>query len=291
MRLRGQYEALFGGSTGDRSLSATGERAVGGRVNIPLPFYCFIWILCCLAIRPHVVTLISACFRTFHRGSEGVCGDARFELSVRRAHQHERAVVAERTPSSPGTKGNSRSLKVQVHDYRRTKFRPEIGKARSGADGTGWKTLKRQSPKHRRGLPPSRKKIKPAHPIRKKSLLARSVRPRRCPNTCAGRESDRAGKHRFVPCGCGNMVRIGEKGSRTERLDPDSGALRGDRHDPPEIRMPQGSNGRHPGQSASASAGRAGRRKPFWLRLSSPSIPGICRSTGRPRSWRDTGCR
>lgn len=35
----------------------------------------------------------------------------------------------------------------------------------------------------------------------------------------------------------------------------------------------------------------AGRPKPFWPRLPSPSIPNICRSTGRPRSWRDTGCR
>ncbi len=48
----------------------------------------------------------------------------------------------------------------------------------------------------------------------------------------------------------------GDRRGQDGTARPGPGTLRGDRHNPPEIRMSQGSNGRRPGQSAGASPGR-----------------------------------
>ncbi|WP_318877470.1 hypothetical protein [Sinorhizobium meliloti] len=110
-----------------------------------------------------------------------------FELSVERAaRQHEQAVVAEKDAFIAELKELIEKLEGQVHDYRRTKFGPKSEKLDPAQMDWRWKTLKRRLPKHRRGSPPSRKRSKPAHPIRKRPLLAKSVRPVHCPTTCRG---------------------------------------------------------------------------------------------------------
>lgn len=109
-----------------------------------------------------------------------------FELSVERAaRQHEQAVVAEKDAFIAELKELVEKLEGQVHDYRRTKFGPKSEKL-DPAQMELALTLKRRLPKHRRGSPPSRKRSKQAHPIRTRPLLARSVRPVHCPNTCRG---------------------------------------------------------------------------------------------------------
>ena len=51
MRLsRGQYEALFEGLDWRRVMAQTGDRAIGGRVNIRRSLHCFIWLFCAVLL-------------------------------------------------------------------------------------------------------------------------------------------------------------------------------------------------------------------------------------------------
>ena len=68
----------------------------------------------------------------------------------------------------------------------------------------------------------------------------------------------------------------------------DAGEVPGDRHAPPEIRLP-GPRWRDPGAGATPISSRAASPpKRFWLRSPSPNMPMVCRSIGRKPSMRGT---
>ncbi len=141
-----------------------------------------------------------------------------FELSVERAaRQHEQAVVAEKEAFITELKALIEKLEGQVQDYRRTKFGPKSEKLdpaqlelaledletaiaetqaqiaavedRIAASATDPEKVTRRAPRKARALPEGLPRVEQV--IEPDSLVC--------------------------PCGCGNMVRIGE--DRTERLD------------------------------------------------------------------------
>ncbi len=100
------------------------------------------------------------------------------ELSVElAARQHEQAVMAEKDAFISELKELIEKLEGHVHDYRRTKFGPKTEKLDPAQMELALEDIETAIAEHRRGSPPSRKRSKPAHPIRKRPLLARSGRP------------------------------------------------------------------------------------------------------------------
>jgi hypothetical protein len=88
-----------------------------------------------------------------------------------------------------------------------------------------------------------------------------------------------------IPAGCEGLekVLIGEDVGASGR---DAGEVPGDRHAPPEIRLPE-SRWRDPGAGA-ISLKVASPPKRFWLRSPSPNMPMVCRCIGMKPSMRGT---
>lgn len=142
-----------------------------------------------------------------------------FELSVERAaRQHEQAVVAEKDAFITELKELIEKLEGQVHDYRRTKFGPKSEKLDSAQMELALEDLETAIAETQARIAAVEKKIEvsasndPSKAAPRKERKAREL-PEHLPRVERVIEPESI----VCPCGCGNMVRIGE--DRTERLD------------------------------------------------------------------------
>lgn len=142
-----------------------------------------------------------------------------FELSVERAaRQHEQAVVAEKDAFIAELKELIEKLEGQVHDYRRTKFGPKSEKLDPAQMELALEDLEAAIAETQARIAAVEKKIEasasndPAKAAPRKERKARAL-PEHLPRVEKVIEPESI----VCPCGCGNMVRIGE--DRTERLD------------------------------------------------------------------------
>ena len=145
-------------------------------------------------------------------------GAVQFELSVERAaRQHEQAVVAEKEAFITELKALIERLEGQVQDYRRTKFGPKSEKLDPAQLELALEDLETAIAETQAQIAavedriaasdPDPEKRKPRAPRKARALpegLPRALRVIE-PGSIA------------CPCGCGDMVRIGE--DRSERLD------------------------------------------------------------------------
>ena len=141
-----------------------------------------------------------------------------FELSVERAaRQHEQAVVAEKDAFIAELKELVEKLEGQVHDYRRTKFGPKSEKLDSAQMELALEDLETAIAETQARIAAVEKKIEvsasndPSKAAPRKERKAREL-PEHLPRVERVIEPESI----VGPCGCGNMVRIGE--DRTERL-------------------------------------------------------------------------
>lgn len=159
-----------------------------------------------------------------------------FELSVERAaRQHEQAVVAEKDAFIAELKELIERLEGQVHDYRRTKFGPKSEKLDPAQMELALEDLETAIAETQARIAAVEKKIEagavdcekagdpgeagnpgevgdPDKAVSRKERKARAL-PEHLPRVERVIEPESIA----CPCGCGNMVRIGE--DRTERLD------------------------------------------------------------------------
>jgi transposase len=147
-----------------------------------------------------------------------------FELSVERAaRQHEQAVVAEKDVFIAELKELIERLEGQVHDYRRTKFGPKSEKLDPAQMELALEDLVTAIAETQARIAAVEKKIEagainpgevgdPDKAVSRKERKARAL-PEHLPRVERVIEPESI----VCPCGCGNMVRIGE--DRTERLD------------------------------------------------------------------------
>jgi transposase len=141
-----------------------------------------------------------------------------FELSVERAaRQHEQAVVAEKDAFITELKELIEKLEGQVQDYRHTKFGPKSEKLDPTQMELALEDLETAIAETQAQIACVEEKIA-ASAVDPEKAVPRKVRkvralPEHLPRVERVIEPDSIA----CPCGCGNMVRIGE--DKTERLD------------------------------------------------------------------------
>ena len=143
---------------------------------------------------------------------------ARFEASVERAaRQHEQAVVAQKDAFIAELEALIEKLEGQVQDYRRTKFGPKSEKLDPAQLELALEDLETAIAETQAQIAEVEEKIaaSASDPEKKKPRKTRKARalPESLPRVEKVIEPDSI----VCPCGCGDMVRIGE--DRTERLD------------------------------------------------------------------------
>lgn len=140
------------------------------------------------------------------------------ELSVERAaRQHEQAVAAEKEAFITDLKALIEKLEGQVRDYRRTKFGPKSEKLDPAQLELALEDLETAIAETQAQIAAVEEKIAtsatdPEQKAPRKPRKARAL-PKSLPRMERVVEPDSIA----CPCGCGDMVRIGE--DRTERLD------------------------------------------------------------------------
>lgn len=140
------------------------------------------------------------------------------ELSVERAaRQHEQAVVAEKEAFITDLKALIEKLEGQVRDYRRTKFGPKSEKLDPAQLELALEDLETAIAETQAQIAAVEEKIAtsatdPEQKAPRKPRKARAL-PKSLPRVERVVDPDSIA----CPCGCGDMVRIGE--DRTERLD------------------------------------------------------------------------
>lgn len=145
-------------------------------------------------------------------------GAVRFELSVERAaRQHEQAVVAEKEAFITELKALIERLEGQVQDYRRTKFGPKSEKLDPAQLELALEDLETAIAETQARIADVEDRIAASEPDpeKRKPRAPRKTRalPEGLPRALRVIEPDSIA----CPCGCGDMVRIGE--DRSERLD------------------------------------------------------------------------
>ncbi len=141
-----------------------------------------------------------------------------FELSVERAaRQHEQAVVAEKEAFIAELEALIEKLEGQVQDYRRTKFGPKSEKLDPAQLELALEDLETAIAETQAQIAAVEDRIAASEtdPEKRKPRAPRKARalPESLPRVERVVEPDSIA----CPCGCGDMVRIGE--DRTERLD------------------------------------------------------------------------
>lgn len=141
-----------------------------------------------------------------------------FELSVERAaRQHEQAVVAEKDAFIAELKELIEKLEGQVHDYRRTKFGPKSEKLDPAQMELALEDLETAIAETQARIAAVEKKIEASASDPEKVAPRKERKARALPEHLPRVERVIEPESIVCPCGCGNMVRIGE--DRTERLD------------------------------------------------------------------------
>ncbi|NOV20948.1 IS66 family transposase [Ensifer adhaerens] len=141
-----------------------------------------------------------------------------FELSVERAaRQHEQAVVAEKDAFITELKELIEKLESQVQDYRRTKFGPKSEKLDPTQMELALEDLETAIAETQAQIAFVEEKIAASAVDPEKAVPRKERRARALPQSLPRVERVIEPDSIACPCGCGNMVRIGE--DRTERLD------------------------------------------------------------------------
>ncbi|MBV7522731.1 IS66 family transposase [Ensifer sp. ENS12] len=141
-----------------------------------------------------------------------------FELSVERAaRQHEQAVVAEKDAFITELKELIEKLEIQVQDYRRTKFGPKSEKLDPTQMELALEDLETAIAETQAQIAFVEEKIAASAADPEKSAPRKERKVRALPQGLPRVERVIEPDSIVCPCGCGNMVRIGE--DRTERLD------------------------------------------------------------------------
>jgi transposase len=141
-----------------------------------------------------------------------------FELSVERAaRQHEQAVVAEKDAFISELKELIEKLEGQVHDYRRTKFGPKSEKLDPAQMELALEDLETAIAETQARIAAVEKKIEASTSDPENAAPHKERKARALPEHLPRVERVIEPESIACPCGCGNMVRIGE--DRTERLD------------------------------------------------------------------------
>ncbi len=143
---------------------------------------------------------------------------AQFEASVERAaRQHEQAVVAEKDAFITELKGLIEKLECQVQDYRRAKFGPKSEKLDPAQLEMALEDLETAIAETQAQIAAVEEKIAASASDPEKAAPRVPRKARALPETLPRVERLIEPDSIVCPCGCGDMVRIGE--DRTERLD------------------------------------------------------------------------
>lgn len=143
---------------------------------------------------------------------------AQFELSVERAaRQHEQAVVAEKDAFIAELKDLIAKLEGQVQDYRRTKFGPKSEKLDPAQLELALEDLKTAIAETQEQIAAVEEKIAASETDPEKKTPRRKRKARALPESLPRVERVIEPESIACPCGCGDMVRIGE--DRVDRLD------------------------------------------------------------------------
>ena len=141
-----------------------------------------------------------------------------FELSVERAaRQHEQAVVAEKDAFIAELKELIEKLEGQVQDYRRTKFGPKSEKLDPTQMELALEDLETAIAETQAQIAFVEEKIAASVSDLERGAPRKERKARALPQNLPRVERVIEPDSIACPCGCGNMVRIGE--DRTERLD------------------------------------------------------------------------
>ncbi len=141
-----------------------------------------------------------------------------FELTVERAaRQHEQAVVAEKDAFIAELKELVEKLEGQVHDYRRAKFGPKSEKLDPAQMELALEDLETAIAETQARIAAVEKKIEASASDPDKAAPRKERKARALPEHLPRVERVIEPESIVCPCGCGNMLRIGE--NRTERLD------------------------------------------------------------------------
>ena len=143
---------------------------------------------------------------------------AQFELSVERAaRQHEQAVVAEKDAFIVELKDLIAKLEGQVQDYRRTKFGPKSEKLDPAQLELALEDLETAIAETQEQIAAVEGKIAASETDPEKKTPRRKRKARALPEGLPRVEQVIEPESITCPCGCGDMVRIGE--DRADRLD------------------------------------------------------------------------
>jgi transposase len=141
-----------------------------------------------------------------------------FELSVERAaRQHEQAVVAGKDAFITELKALIEKLEGQVQDYRRTKFGPKSEKLDPAQLELALEDLETAIAETQAQIGAVEDRIAASEPDPKKRKPRAPRKARALPESLPRVERVVEPDSITCPCGCGDMVRIGE--DRSERLD------------------------------------------------------------------------
>ena len=143
---------------------------------------------------------------------------AQFEASVERAaRQHEQAVVAEKDAFITELKDLIEKLEGQVQEYRRAKFGPKSEKLDPAQLELALEDLETAIAETQAQIAAVEEKIAASAADPDKVVLREPRKARALPDHLPRLERVIEPDCIVCPCGCGDMVRIGE--DRTERLD------------------------------------------------------------------------
>ena len=143
---------------------------------------------------------------------------AQFEASVERAaRQHEQAVVAEKDAFITELKDLIEKLEGQVQEYRRAKFGPKSEKLDPAQLELALEDLETGIAETQAQIAAVEEKIAASAADPDKVVLREPRKARALPDHLPRLERVIEPDSIVCPCGCGDMVRIGE--DRTERLD------------------------------------------------------------------------
>lgn len=143
---------------------------------------------------------------------------AQFEASVERAaRQHEQAVVAEKEAFITELKALIEKLEGQVRDYRRTRFGPNSEKLDPAQLELALEDLETAIAETQAQIAAVEDRIAASEPDPEKRKPRAPRKARALPESLPRVERMVEPNSIICPCGCGDMVRIGE--DRTERLD------------------------------------------------------------------------
>tara|TARA_R110001592_G_scaffold56796_1_gene172886 strand:+ start:987 stop:2657 length:1671 start_codon:yes stop_codon:yes gene_type:complete len=143
---------------------------------------------------------------------------AKFEASVERAaRQHEQAVVAEKEAFITELKELIEKLEGQVQDYRRTKFGPKSEKLDPAQLELALEDLETAIAETQAQIEAVEERLAASETDPEKKAPRKTRKARALPQSLPRVERVIEPESIACPCGCGDMVKIGE--DRSERLD------------------------------------------------------------------------